>query len=73
MGVPESLLVDGNGRIVERYVGPREWDAPEYVDRIEALFAAGSGAAAPAAAAAPTGSAAAPSVESEGKAPNRGQ
>ncbi len=34
MGVPESLLVDRAGRIVERYVGPREWDAPEYVARI---------------------------------------
>ncbi len=40
MGVPESLLVDGSGRVVERYVGPREWDASEYVDRIEQLFAA---------------------------------
>lgn len=39
-GVPESLLVDRDGRIVERYVGPREWDAPEHVARIEALFAA---------------------------------
>ncbi|MBY0400545.1 TlpA family protein disulfide reductase [Myxococcota bacterium] len=48
MGVPESLLVDAQGRIVERYVGPREWDAPEYVARIEALFSdagsAGDGA-----------------------------
>lgn len=40
MGVPESLLVDREGRIVERYVGPREWDAPEYVARIESLGAA---------------------------------
>lgn len=38
MGVPESLLLDREGRIVERYVGPREWDAPEYVDRIRALI-----------------------------------
>lgn len=38
MGVPESLLVDREGRIVERYVGPREWDAPEYVERIESLI-----------------------------------
>lgn len=37
MGVPESLLVDRDGRIVERYVGPRDWDAPEYVARIESL------------------------------------
>ena len=40
MGVPESLLIDAEGRIVERYVGPREWDAPEYEDRIRALMAA---------------------------------
>lgn len=40
MGVPESLLIDAGGRIVERYVGPREWDAPEYEDRIRALMAA---------------------------------
>ena len=47
MGVPESLLVDRDGRIVERYVGPREWDAPEYVARIRDLVGgAGAGAAA---------------------------
>jgi peroxiredoxin len=45
MGVPESLLIGPDGRIVERYVGPREWDAPEYVARIEALFAPTAGAA----------------------------
>jgi thiol-disulfide isomerase/thioredoxin len=38
MGVPESLLIDRDGRIVERYVGPREWDAPAYMDRIRALI-----------------------------------
>lgn len=42
MGVPESLLIDREGRIVERYVGPREWDAPEHVARIEALLAPGA-------------------------------
>lgn len=47
MGVPESLLVDPKGRIVERYVGPREWDAPEYVARIEALFAGSTTGAPP--------------------------
>lgn len=45
MGVPESLLIDRNGHVVERYVGPREWDAPEYVERIEALFEAGAATA----------------------------
>ena len=45
-GVPESLLIDREGRIVERYVGPREWDSSEYVKRIEALFEAPPGEAA---------------------------
>lgn len=35
---PESLLVDRDGTIVERYVGPRDWDAEVYVNRIERLF-----------------------------------
>lgn len=42
-GVPESILVDREGHVVERYVGPRDWDAPEYVARIEALIGASSG------------------------------
>jgi len=33
------LLLDREGQIVERYVGPREWDAPEHVERIRALIA----------------------------------
>ncbi len=41
MGVPESLLLDRDGRIVERYVGPREWDAGEYIDRIRELIGGG--------------------------------
>ena len=40
MGVPESLLIDQRGRIVERYVGPREWDAREHVERIHDLIGA---------------------------------
>jgi peroxiredoxin len=43
MGVPESLLIDGAGRVVERYVGPREWDSREYVDRIRELIDGGAG------------------------------
>lgn len=43
MGVPESLLVDREGRIVERYVGPREWDAPEYQARLRAEIEAAAG------------------------------
>lgn len=40
MGVPESLLIDREGRVIERYVGPREWDAPEHVDRLEQVIRA---------------------------------
>ena len=54
MGVPESLLIDADGRIVERYVGPRDWDAPEYVERIRRLLAP-AGTRGPAAPPAPPG------------------
>jgi peroxiredoxin len=37
-GFPESLLVDRDGRIIERYVGPREWDHPDYVARVRRLL-----------------------------------
>ena len=40
MGVPESLLIDRDGRVIERYVGPREWDAPEHVERLEQVIRA---------------------------------
>jgi peroxiredoxin len=39
-GYPETFVVDREGRIVERVVGPREWDAPAQVAAIEALLAA---------------------------------
>ena len=35
---PETLLVGRDGEIVERYVGPKEWDAVAYVDRIRRLL-----------------------------------
>jgi len=34
---PETLLVGADGEIVERYVGPKEWDAEAYVARIRRL------------------------------------
>jgi len=34
---PESYLIDREGRILARYVGPREWDAAVYLDRIRSL------------------------------------
>ena len=38
---PESFLIDRNGVVVERYVGPRDWDDPLYVDRIRELLGQG--------------------------------
>jgi len=35
---PESLLVDRDGMVIERYIGPREWDARPYVERIRRLL-----------------------------------
>jgi len=35
---PESFLVDREGKIVERYIGPKEWDAAVYVERIGRLL-----------------------------------
>jgi peroxiredoxin len=37
---PETLLVGPDGVVVERYVGPKEWDAVAYVDRIRRLLEA---------------------------------
>jgi peroxiredoxin len=38
-GYPESILIDAAGRVVERYVGPRDWADPLYAERIRALLA----------------------------------
>lgn len=35
---PETLLIDRDGVVVERYIGPREWDSPLYVQRIRRLL-----------------------------------
>ncbi len=35
---PESYLVDPEGMIVSRYVGPREWDSTLYREHIEQLI-----------------------------------
>jgi peroxiredoxin len=39
---PESWLVGPDGRIAARFIGPRDWDAPEYADRVRALVGAAS-------------------------------
>jgi peroxiredoxin len=36
---PESYLIDRDGRILSRYVGPRDWDAAAYQQRIRGLVA----------------------------------
>jgi peroxiredoxin len=38
---PESWLIDRDGIVVARYVGPREWDDPIYVERIRRLIGGG--------------------------------
>ena len=38
---PETFLVGRDGRVVERYVGPREWDHEAYVERVGRLIADG--------------------------------
>jgi peroxiredoxin len=38
---PESYLIGRDGRVVERYVGPRQWDHAAYVDRVGRLLAGG--------------------------------
>jgi cytochrome c biogenesis protein CcmG/thiol:disulfide interchange protein DsbE len=37
---PETLLVDRDGVVLERYVGPRDWYAPAYVARLGQLLEA---------------------------------
>ncbi len=39
---PESLLVGRDGVVLERYVGPKNWDADAYLDRIQRLLADGA-------------------------------
>jgi peroxiredoxin len=39
---PETFLIGRDGVILERYVGPKEWDSTAYVDRIRRLLAAPS-------------------------------
>jgi peroxiredoxin len=39
-GLPETFLIAPDGRIVEHYVGPRDWGAPRYARAIRRLIAA---------------------------------
>lgn len=37
-GVPESFIVDPEGRLVEKVIGARKWDSPEVVSFIEQVL-----------------------------------
>ena len=38
-GVPESFIVDKEGRLVEKIVGPRNWSHPGIIARFKQLLA----------------------------------
>ena len=46
-GVPETFLVDRNGQVLERFVGPQNWDDPRYARAIRRTLAAGEPADTP--------------------------
>jgi len=37
-GVPETYLIDAEGRLAEAYIGPRDWDEPRYARAIRRLL-----------------------------------
>lgn len=39
-GVPETFLIDAEGRLHERFVGPRKWDHPRYAQAVRRLIGA---------------------------------
>jgi peroxiredoxin len=41
-GVPETYVVDAEGLLSERFVGPRSWDEPRYARAVERLLASRS-------------------------------
>ncbi len=36
-GWPETFLIDRDGTILEKYIGPREWDSPEFMEKFRRL------------------------------------
>lgn len=36
-GWPETFLMDKEGIIIEKYIGPRNWDSPEFVEKFKDL------------------------------------
>ena len=37
-GVPETYLIDADGRLAEKFIGPRDWSQPRYARAIERLL-----------------------------------
>jgi len=35
---PESLLIGPDGVVIERYIGPKDWDSEAYLARIRRLL-----------------------------------
>ena len=46
-GVPETYMIDPQGRVVERFIGPRDWDDPRYVRTVRRLQESGLEVATP--------------------------
>lgn len=47
-GVPETFMLDRDGRLVERLIGPRDWDQPRYQEAVRRLLTANGPAQSPA-------------------------
>ena len=45
-GYPETFVIDRNGFVVERVIGPRDWASPVEIAKLEALLAPTEGGAA---------------------------
>jgi len=39
-GYPETFVIDRNGFVVERVIGPRDWASPQSIAKLEGLIAA---------------------------------
>ncbi|RME00694.1 MAG: hypothetical protein D6812_09305 [Deltaproteobacteria bacterium] len=42
-GYPETFILDASGTIVEKYIGPRDWAAPEVLERLRQWIAKAKG------------------------------
>jgi len=47
-GYPETFVIDRNGYVVERVIGPRDWDSPASIAGLRTLLAGSDGRPSPA-------------------------